>query len=178
MKRSVGERVRAARLERNLSLSELARLSGVAKATVSNIEAGTANPTVDTLAQFAGALRVDIAEFFQPLESDTKFIRASDMPPSSQGELSGTVVNAWKAHNAHLELSIIDLPAGARIDSEAHRGGVVEHLLLLEGAAKVGPLGEEVTICQGDYFQMRCDRPHSYEALDGPAKAMLLVEYP
>lgn len=45
----VGRRVRALREERGISLSTLARLASVGKATISGLENGTRNPTLETL---------------------------------------------------------------------------------------------------------------------------------
>ena len=43
------------RLERAISLSELARRAGVSKATLSSLERGTGNPSVDTVWALAEA---------------------------------------------------------------------------------------------------------------------------
>src|SRR5438105_13004998 len=59
--------LRRLRIARHLSLSELARATGVSKATLSGIENGRANPTVDTLAGLAAALRVSLAELLAEL---------------------------------------------------------------------------------------------------------------
>ena len=52
----VGPRVAALRIERGWSLSELARRASLGKATLSGLEAGTRNPTLDTLHAVAAAL--------------------------------------------------------------------------------------------------------------------------
>ncbi len=52
----VGRRVRELREHRGMSLSELARRAAVGKATLSGLEAGTRNPTLDTLQTIATAL--------------------------------------------------------------------------------------------------------------------------
>lgn len=52
----VARNVRRFRRERAMSLGELARRSGLAKQTLSKIEQGTGNPTVETLALLGAAL--------------------------------------------------------------------------------------------------------------------------
>ena len=59
--------LRRLRIARQLSLSELARATGMSKATLSSIENGRANPTVDTLASLAAALRVALVELLAEL---------------------------------------------------------------------------------------------------------------
>jgi transcriptional regulator with XRE-family HTH domain len=57
----VARNVRRLRPERGYSQSELARRSGLAKQTLSGVEAGDANPTVLTLTAIADALAVLVA---------------------------------------------------------------------------------------------------------------------
>ena len=58
---AVGRRVRALREDRGLSLSALARLAGVGKATLSGLENGTRNPTLETLYAITAQLGVPLA---------------------------------------------------------------------------------------------------------------------
>jgi transcriptional regulator with XRE-family HTH domain len=58
------------RLERAISLSELARVSGVSKATLSGLERGTGNPSVDTVWALAHALNAPFGELFDEDDGD------------------------------------------------------------------------------------------------------------
>jgi transcriptional regulator with XRE-family HTH domain len=58
------------RLERAISLSELARRAGVSKATLSSLERGTGNPSVDTVWALAKALNVRFGDLFDSAEQD------------------------------------------------------------------------------------------------------------
>jgi transcriptional regulator with XRE-family HTH domain len=57
----VGRRLRALREARGISLSELARLASVGKATLSGLEHGTRNPTLETMYAIAAALSVPMS---------------------------------------------------------------------------------------------------------------------
>ncbi|MGW2658875.1 helix-turn-helix domain-containing protein, partial [Streptomyces sp. NPDC001478] len=57
----VGRRLRALRRERELSLSELARRSGVGKGTLSELESGSRNPTLETLYALTTALGLPLS---------------------------------------------------------------------------------------------------------------------
>src|SRR5947208_16677633 len=54
----VARNVRRFRLERAMSLGELARRSGLSKQTLSKIEQGEGNPTVETLSLLGAALDI------------------------------------------------------------------------------------------------------------------------
>lgn len=60
LKRTVGTNVARLRRGRRLSAGELARRAGIGKATLSRIEAGTHNPTIETLHALTSALDVPL----------------------------------------------------------------------------------------------------------------------
>src|SRR6201987_2642878 len=78
--------LRRLRIPRRLSLSELARATSISKATLSSIENGRANPTVDTLAGLAGELRVSIAELLEePPLGEIRIVRGAQSRLSQLG---------------------------------------------------------------------------------------------
>lgn len=58
---ATGAAIRAMRLERHMSQSELARLSGISQAYASKIEAGRATPSESVLARVSSALGVPVS---------------------------------------------------------------------------------------------------------------------
>jgi len=64
--RALGERLREARLERELTLTELARRAGMSRRALTEAEAGRANPTLLKLVGLARALDLAPAELFEP----------------------------------------------------------------------------------------------------------------
>jgi transcriptional regulator with XRE-family HTH domain len=56
--------LRRLRLERGLSQENLAAEAVIRQALVSAIEAGSSNPTLDSLSKLARALQVDFVELF------------------------------------------------------------------------------------------------------------------
>lgn len=64
--RRVGARLKQLRQERQLTQEQLAEASGLSYKFIGEIERGTGNPSITTLAALAGALEIDAAEFFIP----------------------------------------------------------------------------------------------------------------
>src|SRR5437588_5016735 len=70
--------LRRLRIARHLSLSELPRATRMSKATLSGIENGRANPTVETLAGLATALRVSMSDLLaEPPLGEIRIVRAT-----------------------------------------------------------------------------------------------------
>lgn len=57
--------IKQVRLEKNMSLNELSRLSGVSKGHLSKMERQEREPRLSTLIQIALALKVDIKELYK-----------------------------------------------------------------------------------------------------------------
>ncbi|MEV0969358.1 XRE family transcriptional regulator [Microtetraspora glauca] len=77
----VGQRIRRLRAQRGLSLSELALRAGVGKATLSGLEAGTRNPTVETLYAITAQLDVPLAAVLTDMLTESGVPSGHDVPP-------------------------------------------------------------------------------------------------
>lgn len=76
----VGQRLRALREERGISMRSLARISGLSANALSMIERGLTSPSVSTLNKLAAALEVPITAFFreEPVRKDVVFCKAGE----------------------------------------------------------------------------------------------------
>src|SRR3954471_17652791 len=87
--------LRRLRIAARTSLSELARATGVGKATLSAIENGRGNPTVETLAALAAALGVPVVDLLAvAAPAPVTVVRAGRGEPASDGmERVGRLAN-------------------------------------------------------------------------------------
>lgn len=70
----IGEKMRAMRLARGLTMDELATQCGVSREFISMIERGVVSPTVDTLSRILSALQVSMVDFFkEPMKEQFVF---------------------------------------------------------------------------------------------------------
>nr|BFE85408.1 hypothetical protein GCM10020093_080090 [Planobispora longispora] len=89
------------REERGISLSELARRAGVGKATLSGLENGTRNPTLETLWTVTAQLGVGLAAVV-------------DTGPVVHGTaVQGVLLHAFEEEGAAYELYRLFFPAGS-----------------------------------------------------------------
>ncbi len=164
------ERTRAGK-----SLSALAVEAGLAKSTLSQLENGAGNPSVETLWAIASALGIPFSFLFETQTRPTKLIRAHEGETigSEQSDFVATLLSAC-APSARRDIYRVLLQPGETRSSSAHPNGTVEHMLICAGSAKVGPSGQEEELSQGDYFSFPGDLPHSYTALE-PGTVMIMV---
>jgi len=167
------------RLERAISLSELARVSGVSKATLSGLERGAGNPSVDTVWSLAHALNSSFGELFD--EDDTDVVQVGRIDDAqivtSERGFTGRKLLSRQGRGG-VEVYVLDLKRGGKRRAEAHSPGVVEHVIVVTGRAEVGPDDDATVVGEGDRVTFSADRPHHYYALGGPARLLSLTDYP
>ena len=165
----VGARLKQARVASGRSLSRLAAEAGVGKGSLSEIESGRRNPTLSTLYALANALGVPLSELLPDgpgSEVSSPGITARLLDTVAQPD--GTIV----------EVFVLTLTPGQRRVSAAHAPGAVEHLYLTEGHACVGPTADPTRISAGQATTWSAAVEHSYEALGGPARGVLIITTP
>ncbi|QTX05896.1 helix-turn-helix domain-containing protein [Agromyces archimandritae] len=160
-----------------ISLSELARQAGVSKATVSQLEAGTGNPSVETLWALATALGVPFSVLVDPPPSDSVLVRRGERSPiaSSTAAYSATLLSAGTP-GVRRDLYLLEGEPGTPRASMPHPTGTVEHLVLASGRALAGPTETPAELEPGDYLVYRGDEPHTFEALAPGTLAVLVSE--
>ena len=164
--RTVATNIRRLRQQADLTLAELAGAAGLGKSTLAQLESGKGNPSVETLWAIAAALRVP---FGQLVEEEGPALRSTET--SQIGRLLCT-----SHRRGTFELYAMDIGAQAR-HADAHHAGVIEHLLVVEGALRVGPASGPVELQAGDLVTFPGDVPHVYEGLPA-AHYALLMSYP
>jgi transcriptional regulator with XRE-family HTH domain len=170
--------IRRERDRAGISLTELARRSGLAKSTLSQLEAGTGNPSLETLWALGVALGVPFSRLVDPPRPAVRLIRAGEGPAARSGQADYTAtLLASSPPGARRDLYRIEAQPGESRRSEPHMPGTVEHLVIGAGRALAGPLDEPVELGPGDYLSYPGDAPHVFTALDADTTGMIVMEH-
>lgn len=175
---TIAAAIRRERARMGISSAELARRAGIAKSTLSQLEAGTGNPSVETLWSIAVVAGVPFSTLVDPPATGVRVVRAGQGPAisSERAPFTGTLISACPP-GARRDLHVITSEHGDARVAESHSPGTTEHMVVSDGRWAAGPVGEEVELDPGDYVTFPADRPHSYRALTGTASAVLIMEY-
>ena len=175
---TIAAALRRERARAGISLAELARRAGLAKSTLSQLEAGNGNPSVETLWSLGVALGVPFSRLVEPPAPVFRVIRAEERPavPSDQAASLGTLLSAGAAHHRR-DLYVITMEPGAVRHAEAHLPGSIEHVVVAAGRLRTGPETEPVELAVGDYAAFPGDVPHLYEALAPGTWLTLVMEH-
>lgn len=170
--------LRRERKRSGLSLAEVARRAGIAKSTLSQLESGAGNPSVETLWALGVALDVPFARLVDPPRPKVQVIRAGEGPAvaSERADYTATLLASCPP-NARRDIYVLNVQPGTPRESDPHMPGVVEHVVLSTGRALVGVLDDPVELTPGDYIAYPGDVPHVFRALEPDTSAVLVSEH-
>ncbi len=171
-------RLKAARQAQGLSLDAVAKLSGVSRSMVSQIERGESSPTVATLWNLTRALQVDFAGLLEdaPKGPQIEVLRAEAVP-MIENRGSGCkirILSPPEDAGVH-EVYELRFAEGGVLDSDPHARGTQEHLTVFEGAVTVVSGGASERIGTGETARYPADVAHCIRA-ESAARAFLVVK--
>lgn len=148
---TLGERLKQARLARNLSLTALARTSGLSKGFLSQVESGATNPSLRSLQSLAQALSLSVSDL----------VATEALPPTSTESPRLRLVRRMHAERARSELRpigatsqgavyVAHLLPGSALESSAASGSADAYLMVLSGEVDFSQPGTALALGEGD----------------------------
>jgi transcriptional regulator with XRE-family HTH domain len=174
----LGKTIQRLRKAYNLSLSELAEQSGVAKSIISQIERNETNPTLATIWRLSQALDVSIERVLSTNEEEAfiEKIARPDTPilVSEDGKLRLAIIG-WIKTVEWLQWYEVSAEPGGELDSEGHQRGSIESLSVSAGEFEVEVGGITQRAKAGETLRYRCDRQHVVRCVgDQPGTALMV----
>lgn len=175
---TVGRNLKRLRTRRGHSLERLAKLSGVSRAMLSQIETGKSAPTISLLWKVATALGVPFATLLNGQDTRGTTVLLKDRAKiltSSGGRFSSRALFPFASERT-VEFYELRLAPNHREDAEPHAPGTVENLVVTQGTVEV-TAGREApqVLGEGDAIAFDADVPHSYRNLRASEAVMYLV---
>lgn len=170
-------RLKKARQAQGLSLDAVAKLSGVSRSMVSQIERGNSSPTVSTLWNLTRALQVDFAGLLEDQPPRQVEVLRTQEVPTIENRGSGCTIRILSppedagTHEVY-ELRFAD---NGVLDSAPHAHGTQENLTVIEGVLTVTSGGASEQLKTGETARYAADVPHRLQA-EGTARAFLVVK--
>ena len=173
----IANAIQRERSRKGLSLSALAAKAGLAKSTLSQLESGKGNPSIETLWAIAETLDVTFSTLFEVSKPDVSLVRADEGARlGSDHSTFQTTLLANCPTGTRRDVYRVDLEPGTTRRSTPHPAGTFEHAILCVGEARVGPLEATEMLRAGDYYRYPADRPHIYEATQAGTQMIVIME--
>lgn len=181
----IGNQVRKLRNKRELTLQDLANLSGLSKPNLSQIENNLVTPPIATLLKISTALGVPIGHFFQETDQDSSIVvvRKEDRYGVAKGQHISHIGYqyeplAYSKMDKFMEPFIVHMEEREpdAIVYNNHPGE--EFLYVLEGKLEFRCGDTIVVLEEGDSLYFDSVVPHGYRGIGGPAKTLVTIYRP
>lgn len=172
---NVGQRIRAMREQRGLSLRALAELSGLSLNAISLIERGENSPTVSSLHLLATALQVRITTFFE--DEDEQVVVFVRPETRLRSQANGVVMESLGIglRDQQLEPFLMTLVPGAgNLDQPVDHGGE-EFVHCLEGEVEYCVGNRVYRLEKGDSLLFQASQPHCFHNASGRDARLMIV---
>lgn len=174
----LGDHLRGLRVERGLSLQELADHSGVSRATLSRIETSAVSPTAESLGRIAAALGLPISRLLAPMEPTFEAVVHAEQQLCWDDPASGMHRRIVSPRSSGLSAELVE------VFLEAHQSvaypsppvvGQEHHLLLVAGRLTLTLNGGPHALGAGDCIRYRLTGPSRFETGEHPARYLLIL---
>lgn len=173
----IGQRLRFYRRQRNLSLDEVAELTGVSKPMLGQIERGSSNPTVAVLWKIAAGLQVPIASFLMHNPS-IRYLPMEEQPFIKEDNDLFETYNTFASPGIPFENYRIRMLPGCTHHSEAKGIGVIKIVTVYTGSLLIIIGDEQYTLEKGDAISFSTDIHQVYQNLkEEPCEFNLVIHY-
>ena len=152
--------VRQLRQARGLTQQQMAKISGLPRATWASLESGSGNPTVAVLHRVSLALQAPIEELISTPRAEVKHYPLRMLPSRTRGTV--TVRTLLPDKVAGMTIERIELPARASLAGIPHTPGTREYLACERGTIALAAAGARWELAAGDVVVFRGDQRHSY----------------
>lgn len=176
MNMTVAKNIRRLREENKLSMDELAKLSGVSKSMLAQIERGDGNPTITTLWKISNGMKVPFDALTVRPKSPYEIVKTSEIQPLLEND--GKVKNYSlfpDDENRRFAVYYLELEAGSYWESEPHLKGTTEFITIFAGKIEIYADGQKFIVEKGESIRFRADTVHSYKNVGNEAAILHMI---
>jgi XRE family transcriptional regulator, regulator of sulfur utilization len=159
------------RRKRGLSQDQLARLAEIPRSTLTHMESGSGNPSLQNLIKLSAALQISIEEILARPRNECEMFEEGDLPIQRRSQGRALVYKLLPETIRGLQVDKMELESGVTMAGHPHTTGAKEYLTVIQGEITVGVAGEHYLVKRGTVFAFPGDQPHAYRN-SGTSKAL------
>lgn len=151
------------REEKKLSLDKVAKMTGVSKSMLGQIERGESNPTITTVWKIANGLKISFTSLLNHQEPDTVIVTKEDVDPLVEDNGRYKLYPFFPYEDGRrFEIYKVEIEKGGYLSAEPHGQETYEFVTVFNGEITIRVDDEEYTIKEGDSIKFRADKSHTY----------------
>lgn len=174
----IAENLTKLRLERNLSMGQLAKLCNVSKVMLSQIEKGVANPTINTLWKIANGLKIPYTVLLDKEKNDTTVITKADTQMQSDESKSYNIYSYYSnTPNRNFELFQMELDCDSSYKSIGHYAKTEEYIMVISGILQLEINGDIFILNPNDAISFDASNQHIYSSVGNSKLLAMVINY-
>jgi len=176
----IAESLKRLRSDRKLSLDNVAKLSGVSKSMLGQIERGEVNPTVSTVWKISNGLKISFTQLMSRPESDIEIVDKYKIQPliEDNGKVRNFPIFPFDS-TRRFEMYSLEIDGGGNLEAEPHPRGTQEFVTVFSGEVTINVNGEGYVLTTGNSMHFKSDSPHAYmNSGDALCSFSMVIYYP
>lgn len=162
LSRNLATRIIQLRQKRKMTQGELAKLSGIPRSTIANLESGGGNPSLSNLAKICEALHVPIEEILSTPRSEVHLLKRADVPVNKKGRSGVLVYNLLPDPLPGMTIERMEFPAKSKFGGTPHTSETKEYFHCVQGKLTIVVSGESYDLVAGDVLAFPGEAAHAY----------------
>jgi len=167
------------RNQRNLSLDQLAELTGVSKSMLRQIETGRSSPTISTIWKIANGLRLSFTTLISKRQPEVAIMDFKGSKPLTAKKERYRLFPMIPFDPEHaFEIYHVEIEPGTAYEGELHQGKVEEYVFVTQGKLEITVEETLYRVGTNQFIRFVANRPHQYlSAGKEMVKAIMMICY-
>jgi transcriptional regulator with XRE-family HTH domain len=160
---AVSNNLKEIREQRNLSLDQLAELTGVSKSMLRQIETGRSSPTIATIWKIANGLRLSFTTLVSKRHPDVAIMDFKGAKPLTAKSKRYRLFPLIPFDPEHaFEIYYVEIEPRTTFEGEPHEGNVEEYVFVMQGRLEITVEENHYSINANQFIRFVANRPHKY----------------
>lgn len=160
---NIGSVLKRVRFERDLTLEETSKVTGVSKAMLGQIERGESNPTISILWKISTGLRISFSELLGSESDNYEAISIDGIKPVYESDGKMILYDVFPFNPiTGFEYFYIKLLPGAMHVSSPHQNSTEEHIVVTKGTLVMTVEDQTFELKAPSALKFKSNRAHTY----------------
>ena len=176
---AISNNLREIREQRNLSLDQLAELTGVSKSMLRQIETGRSSPTIATIWKIANGLRLSFTSLISKRHPDVAIMDFKGSKPLTAKSERYRLFPLIPFDPDHaFEIYYVEIEPKTTFDGEPHEGNVEEYVFVMQGKLEITVEENHYLVNANQFIRFIANRRHKYfSAGEEMVSAIMMICY-
>ncbi len=160
---AISSNLKGIREQRNLTLDQLAELTGVSKSMLRQIETGKSSPTIATIWKIANGLRLSFTTLVSKRRPDVAIMDFKGSNPLTAKSKQYRLYPLIPFDPEHgFEIYHVEIEPGTTYNGEPHEGNVEEYVFVMQGTLEITIDETKHLVKTNKFIRFTANRPHQY----------------